>query len=79
MGISGIWQWVVVLIIILLLFGTKRIRNIGSDLGSAVKSFRTGLNSKSDKEESTPESTPENSNTTSTESTPNKPEVDNDK
>ena len=43
MGIGGIWQWVVVLIVILLLFGTKRLRNLGSDLGHAVKGFRKGM------------------------------------
>lgn len=43
MGISGIWQWVVILIIVLLLFGTKRLRNVGSDLGSAIKGFRKGV------------------------------------
>ena len=43
MGIGGIWQWVVVLLIILLLFGTKKLRNMGTDLGSAVKGFRKGM------------------------------------
>ncbi len=43
MGITGIWQWVIVLIIVLLLFGTKRLRNLGGDLGSAIKSFRKGV------------------------------------
>ncbi|MBF2735477.1 MAG: twin-arginine translocase TatA/TatE family subunit [Betaproteobacteria bacterium AqS2] len=43
MGISGIWQWVIVLIIILLIFGTKHLRSLGSDLGSAIKGFRKGV------------------------------------
>ena len=43
MGVGGIWQWVVVLLIILLLFGTKKLRNMGTDLGSAVKGFRKGM------------------------------------
>ena len=43
MGIGGIWQWVVVLLIVALIFGTKRLRNLGSDLGGAVKGFRSGM------------------------------------
>ncbi len=43
MGVGGIWQWVVVLAIVLLLFGTKKLRNLGSDLGQAVKGFRKGV------------------------------------
>lgn len=42
MGIS-IWQLVVVLVIVLLLFGTKKLRNLGSDLGSAVKGFKSAV------------------------------------
>ncbi len=42
MGI-GIWQLVIILVIVLLLFGAKRLRNIGGDLGSAVKGFRTAI------------------------------------
>jgi len=43
MGI-GIWELVLLLLIVLLLFGTKRLRNVGGDLGTAIKSFRTALN-----------------------------------
>jgi len=45
MGFSGIsiWQLVIILVIVLLLFGTKRLRNIGSDLGNAVKGFRKAM------------------------------------
>jgi sec-independent protein translocase protein TatA len=42
MGIS-IWQLLIVLVIIVLLFGTKKLRNIGSDLGGAIKSFRQSM------------------------------------
>ena len=42
MGIS-IWQLVIVLIIVLLLFGTKRLRNLGGDLGSTVKGFKNAM------------------------------------
>ena len=38
------WQILIVLLIVLLLFGTKRLRNIGSDLGAAIKGFRSGIN-----------------------------------
>ena len=46
MGVIGIsiWQLLIVLLIVVLIFGTKRIKNIGSDLGGAIKSFRKGLN-----------------------------------
>ena len=42
MGIGGIsvWQLLIVLLIVIMLFGTKRLRSLGSDLGSAVKGFR---------------------------------------
>jgi sec-independent protein translocase protein TatA len=43
MGIS-IWQLLIILLIVLLLFGAKRLRNIGSDLGSAVKGFKQSMN-----------------------------------
>lgn len=42
MGIS-IWQLLIVLVIIVLLFGTKKLRNIGGDLGSAIKNFRSSM------------------------------------
>ena len=40
----SIWQLLIVLVIVLLLFGTKRMRNLGSDLGSAIKGFRSAIN-----------------------------------
>ena len=45
MGASGIsvWQILIVLLIVVLIFGTKRIKNIGGDLGGAIKSFRKGM------------------------------------
>lgn len=46
-GIS-IWQLLIVLIIIILLFGTKKLRNIGGDLGGALKSFKKAVNDDSD-------------------------------
>jgi sec-independent protein translocase protein TatA len=46
MGLGGIsiWQLLIVLLIVLLLFGTKRLRSIGSDLGGAIRGFRKGMN-----------------------------------
>ena len=51
MGI-GIWQLVIILLIVLLLFGAKRLRTIGSDLGSAVKGFRTAIKDEETKADS---------------------------
>lgn len=43
MGSLSIWHWLIVLVIILLVFGTKKLRNLGSDLGGAVKGFKEGV------------------------------------
>ena len=43
MGSFSIWHWLVVLLIVVLVFGTKKLKNIGSDLGSAVKGFKDGM------------------------------------
>ena len=43
MGSFSIWHWLVVLVIVALVFGTKKLRNIGEDMGSAIKSFRKGM------------------------------------
>ena len=43
MGIS-IWQLLIVLVIVIVLFGTKKLRNLGGDLGSAIKNFRQSMN-----------------------------------
>jgi sec-independent protein translocase protein TatA len=43
MGSFSIWHWLIVLIIVLLIFGTKKLRNLGSDLGGAVKGFKDGV------------------------------------
>lgn len=44
MGTFSIWHWIVVLLVIVLLFGTKKLRNAGGDLGAAIRSFKKGLN-----------------------------------
>jgi len=51
----SLWQLVVVLVIVLLLFGTKKLRHIGGDLGSAIKSFRGAVKDGGKKEEETTE------------------------
>jgi sec-independent protein translocase protein TatA len=43
MGSLSIWHWLIVLLIVALVFGTKKLRNIGSDLGGAVKGFKEGM------------------------------------
>jgi sec-independent protein translocase protein TatA len=43
MGSFSIWHWLIVLVIVLLIFGTKKLRNVGQDLGGAVKGFKDGL------------------------------------
>lgn len=43
MGTFSIWHWLIVLIIVLLVFGTKKLRGLGSDLGGAVKGFKDGI------------------------------------
>jgi sec-independent protein translocase protein TatA len=49
MGSFSIWHWLIVLAIIVLIFGTKKLRNLGGDLGGAVKGFKDGMKSESDK------------------------------
>jgi sec-independent protein translocase protein TatA len=55
MGLGGIsiWQLLIVLVIVLLLFGTKKLRNLGTDLGGAVKGFRSTMKDGANAEEST--------------------------
>lgn len=43
MGSFSIWHWLIVLAIILIIFGTKKLRNIGGDLGGAIKNFRQSM------------------------------------
>ncbi|MCE2999469.1 MAG: Sec-independent protein translocase subunit TatA [Betaproteobacteria bacterium] len=45
MGSFSIWHWLIVLLVVVLVFGTKKLRNIGSDLGGAVKGFKEGMKS----------------------------------
>jgi sec-independent protein translocase protein TatA len=43
MGSFSIWHWLIVLLIVVMVFGTKKLKNIGTDLGAAVKGFKDGM------------------------------------
>jgi len=58
MGSLSIWHWLIVLLVVVLVFGTKKLKNIGSDLGGAVKGFKDGM-----KQAETTESDPNHSTT----------------
>jgi len=45
MGSFSIWHWLIVLLVVVLIFGTKKLKNIGADLGGAVKGFKDGVKS----------------------------------
>jgi len=57
MGFGGIsiWQLLIILVIVLLLFGTKRLKNIGSDLGGAVKGFKKSMSDEEKKSDEEPQ------------------------
>ena len=48
MGGLSIWHWLIVLLVVVLIFGTKKLRNIGQDLGGAVKGFKEGMKTEAD-------------------------------
>jgi len=48
MGSMSIWHWVIVLVVVVLLFGTKKLGNVGSDIGKAVKGFKDGVKGEED-------------------------------
>lgn len=53
----GFWQIVVILVLVILIFGTKKLRHLGEDLGAAIKGFKRGLS-----DENSPAAKPENTN-----------------
>ena len=57
MGIGGIsiWQLLIILVIVMMLFGTKRLRNLGSDLGAAIKGFRSSVSAEEESADATEE------------------------
>lgn len=48
MGSLSIWHWLIVLLVVIMIFGTKKLRNMGGDLGGAVKGFKEGMKSEED-------------------------------
>jgi sec-independent protein translocase protein TatA len=54
MGSFSVWHWLIVLVIVMLVFGTKKIGNMGSDLGKAVKGFKDGVKSSEDEKPTAP-------------------------
>ena len=71
MGSFSIWHWLIVLLIIVLVFGTKKLKNIGSDLGGAVKGFKDGV-----KDGSTPETPVPPVSVTTAQAAPEKTTID---
>jgi sec-independent protein translocase protein TatA len=54
MGSFSIWHWLIVLLIVVLIFGTKKLRNMGTDLGGAVRGFKDGMREGGDKQADAP-------------------------
>jgi len=57
MGSFSIWHWLIVLVVIVLIFGTKKLGNVGSDLGKAVKGFKDGVKGEEEKSTATDKAT----------------------
>jgi sec-independent protein translocase protein TatA len=51
MGFDSIWHWLILLVVVLLLFGTKKIRNLGPDLGAAIRGFKKGVSGEDDEKQ----------------------------
>ena len=62
MGSFSLWHWLIVLLIVVLIFGTKKLKNIGGDVGGALNEFKKAMND--GKVEDTAEDVPENKGTT---------------
>tara|TARA_R110001599_G_scaffold64023_4_gene179406 strand:- start:81014 stop:81247 length:234 start_codon:yes stop_codon:yes gene_type:complete len=58
MGSFSIWHWLIVLVVVMLVFGTKKIGNMGSDLGKAVRGFKDGIKDAEEKPAATKEAPP---------------------
>ncbi len=59
MGSFSIWHWLIVLLVVVLVFGTKKLKNMGSDIGGAVKGFKDGLKEGSSSDSSDKQDTEE--------------------
>jgi sec-independent protein translocase protein TatA len=64
MGSFSIWHWLIVLAVVLVVFGTKKLRNMGSDLGGAVKGFKDAMAEEKNKPSELPRQDNESSGTT---------------
>ncbi len=60
MGSFSIWHWLIVLVIVMLVFGTKKLRNMGADLGGAVKGFKDGMKTSEEPKTETPDQIQQN-------------------
>lgn len=58
MGGLSIWHWVILLVVVVIIFGTGKLKNAGSDLGKAVKGFKDGVKGDEDKPGTTTAQTP---------------------
>ena len=59
MGSFSIWHWLIVLLVVVLIFGTKKLKNMGSDLGAAVKGFKDGVKDGTTSADATPAPPPQ--------------------
>jgi sec-independent protein translocase protein TatA len=59
MGGLSIWHWLIVLLVVVLIFGTKKLRNIGQDLGGAVRGFKEGMKTSETEAQPAPEENPQ--------------------
>jgi len=75
MGSLSIWHWLIVLLVVVMIFGTKKLRNMGSDLGGAVKGFKDGMKDGASADAATPTATGPNAQVTGS-STADKSTID---
>ena len=59
MGSFSIWHWLIVLLVVVLIFGTKKLKNIGADLGGAVKGFKDGVKDGGERRRAEPAAPPQ--------------------
>ena len=69
MGSFSIWHWLIVLLIVVMVFGTKKLKNMGADLGGAVKGFKDGMKDGSTSSDEKPVAAQQVSNAAATEKT----------
>ncbi|WP_018610158.1 Sec-independent protein translocase subunit TatA [Uliginosibacterium gangwonense] len=55
MGGLSLWHWLIVLVVVMMVFGTKKLRNLGEDLGAAVKGFKQGIKDGADDKSAPPQ------------------------